>query len=56
VQGRTNHLLFFHATRIVYKTAIVTIPLSRGDMFSNPLPSNDKVDTHADTQSNGKDL
>jgi hypothetical protein len=62
VLGRTNRLLLFHTTRTSYKTARPTILLlfvcirCRGNVFTEPLPSNDTGATHTDTQTNAGDL
>jgi hypothetical protein len=42
VLGRTDHLLSFGTARTIYKTTTPTILLCSGNVFTLPLPSNDK--------------
>jgi hypothetical protein len=51
VLGRTNHLLPFDitwTTEEIISSILACIHCHR-NMFIEPLPSNDKVDTHTDT-------
>jgi hypothetical protein len=42
VLGRTNRLLSFDTTRAAQKTTRPTILRYRGNVFTEPLPSNDR--------------
>jgi hypothetical protein len=42
VLGRTSHILPFYTTWAAYKTTPTTIFRCRGNVFTEPLPSNDR--------------
>jgi hypothetical protein len=43
VMGRINSLLPFHTTRTALKTTPPTILRCRGDVLTEPLPSNERI-------------
>jgi hypothetical protein len=56
VLRRTNRLFSFDTTRTAKKTTPPTILRCNGNVFTEPLPSNDRRDTHTDTQTDGRGL
>jgi hypothetical protein len=61
VLGRTNHLLFRYDMDSIENDAsnnssIVACIRCSGNVFTEPLPSNEMRDTHTDTQTDGRVL
>jgi hypothetical protein len=52
-EGDTQTDLQTHASNNSYNVAFIHF---RGNVFSEPFPSNDRRNTHADTQTDGRDL
>jgi hypothetical protein len=53
ILGRTTRLLSFDTTRTTKKTALPTILRCKRNVFTEPLPSNDRRDTYTDTKTDG---
>jgi hypothetical protein len=60
--GKTKRLLSFDTKRTASKTTrpiilqLLSVYSCYGNIFTKPLPGNDRGDTHTDTHTDGKDL